>query len=125
MAFTATLTHDVSLGPQQTIEYDKILTNVGNSYESRDGHFNAPVNGVYIISATVCTTASQTHAEIVKNGVQLAAMYGDDYDLTSHTIVITLNINDRVWVRHTGDGNEIRVVKGTYSSFSGALIALL
>jgi hypothetical protein len=80
VAFTAVLTHPVSLGPLQTIEYDNVITNIGNAYETRDGQFSAPVSGVYLISATVYTTGNSVFTEIVKNGKQLAAMYGDHND---------------------------------------------
>jgi hypothetical protein len=36
----------------------------------------------------------------VRNGEQLTAIYVDDYDLGSQTIMVQLNENDKVWVRH-------------------------
>jgi hypothetical protein len=33
------VTHDLSLGQHQAVEYDKVITNVGNAYDSRHGHF--------------------------------------------------------------------------------------
>ena len=53
IAFYAGLTHDVTLGQQQTVEYDKVITNVGNAYDSRHGHFISPVKGVYLMSFTL------------------------------------------------------------------------
>jgi hypothetical protein len=50
IAFYAVLTHDLSLGQHQTVEYDKVITNVGNAYDSRHGHFISPVKGVYLMS---------------------------------------------------------------------------
>jgi hypothetical protein len=51
-------------------------------YDSRDGQFTAPVDGLYIIYAKICSQQSfSVHIEIVRNGEQLAAIYGDDYDL--------------------------------------------
>lgn len=34
VGFTAVLTHDVTLGPQQTLEYDKVLTNIGEVFHN-------------------------------------------------------------------------------------------
>jgi hypothetical protein len=99
------LTHPVSLGPLQTIEYDKVITNIGNAYETRDGQFSPPVSGVYLISATVYITGNPVFTEIVKNGQQLAAMYGDHNDHSGHTIAVLLHKPDRVWVRHFHDNN--------------------
>ena len=55
VAFTAVLAHDVNIGPHQAVEFYKIITNVGNAYVSKDGHFAAPVYGLYMISATICS----------------------------------------------------------------------
>ncbi|CAC5400766.1 C1QL [Mytilus coruscus] len=126
VGFTAVLTHDLTLGPLQTLEYDKVHTNIGNGYDARHGYFTVPVSGLYIVSATSCSGASQgVRTEIVRNGIQLAALYGDDYDLASHTIVVSLEQNDEVWVRHFAEGTSTVHAGGNryYSSFSGVLIA--
>lgn len=34
VGFTAVLTHDVTLGPHQTLEYDKVLTNIGEVFHN-------------------------------------------------------------------------------------------
>ena len=53
VAFTAVLAHGATLGPHQAVEFDKVVTNVGNAYVSKDGQFTAPVYGLYMISATI------------------------------------------------------------------------
>ncbi|CAG2248895.1 C1QL [Mytilus edulis] len=126
VGFTAVLTHDLTLGPLQTLEYDKVHTNIGNGYDSRHGIFTVPINGLYIVSATTCSGPSQgVRTEIVRNGIQLAALYGDDYDIASHTIVVSLEQNDEVWVRHFAEGTSTVHAGGDryYSSFSGVLVA--
>jgi hypothetical protein len=129
VAFTAVLAHDVTLGPHQAVEFDKIITNVGNAYDSRDGQFTAPIDGLYMISATICSQqSSSVHIEIVRNGVQLAAIYGDDYDLGSQTIMVQLNENDKVWVRHffdSGFGYINNEADRHHTTFTGALIVAL
>ncbi|VDI76173.1 Hypothetical predicted protein [Mytilus galloprovincialis] len=126
VGFSAVLTHDVTLGPLQAIEYDKVITNIGNGYDARHGIFTVPINGLYIVSATTCSGPSQgVRTEIVRNGIQLAALYGDDYDIASHTIVVSLEQNDEVWVRHFAEGTSTVHAGGDryYSSFSGVLVA--
>ena len=127
VAFTAVLTHDVTLGPLQTIEYDKVITNIGNAYDSRHGHFTAPVKGIYMFSATVCDQGVVIRAEMVRNGVQQVAMGGDKYDSASHTIMLSLEQNDMVWVRHFKEGTATAHAGSDiyYTSFSGALITAL
>ena len=127
VAFTAVLTHNEQLGPLQTLEYDKVITNIGNAYDTRHGHFTAPVNGIYMLSATLCDDDQIIRTEMVKNGVQLVAMYGDTGLLASHTIMVSLEQNDMVWVRHFKEGIST-VHAGSdryYTSFSGALITAL
>lgn len=122
------LTNDFPVGPHQTIEYDKVLTNIGNAYDVRHGHFTVPVHGIYLMSASTNSIGdSAVRTEIVRNGVQLAAMYGDDYDNASHTIVVELELNDMVWVRHF-DNNLATVHSAQdryYSTFSGVLLNTL
>ena len=127
VAFTAVLTHDVTLGPLQTLEYDKVITNIGNAYDSRHGHFTAPVKGIYMFSATVCDRVAFLRTEMVRNGVQLVAMYGDDADSASHTIMLLLEQNDMVWVRHSNESTSTAHAGSNryYTSFSGALMTCL
>ena len=127
VAFTAVLTHIEHLGPLQTLEYDKVITNIGNAYDTRHGHFTAPVKGIYMLSATICDDDQRIRTEMVKNGVQLVAMYGDDGLLASHTIMVSLEQNDMVWVRHFNEGTSIAYSRPDryYTSFAGALIAAL
>lgn len=124
------MTHDVDLGPKQAIEYDKILTNIGNGYDKRNGQFRVPVSGVYIISSTILSQGSSPiYVEIVKNGIELAGMYGDDYDMGSQTIVVLLHKEDMVWTRNFADSGGVQHIHSyhglSYCSFSGALIAAL
>jgi hypothetical protein len=127
VAFTAVLTHDVRLGPLQTLEYDKVITNIGNAYDSSHGHFTAPVKGTYMFSATVCDSGAVIRAEMVRNGVQVVAMGGDKYDSASQTIMLSLEQNDMVWVRHFKEATSTAHAGSDryYTSFSGALITAI
>ena len=127
VAFTAVLTHNEQLGPLQTLEYDKVITNIGNAYDTRHGHFTAPVKGIYMLSATLCDDDQIIRTEMVKNGVQLVAMYGDTGLLASHTIMVSLEQNDMVWIRHFNESTSTTFGRPNklYNSFSGALIAAL
>ena len=75
---------------------------------------------------TICSQqSSSVHIEIVRNGEQLVAIYGEDYDLGSQTIMVQLNENDKVWVRHvldSGFGYINNEADRQYTTFTGALI---
>jgi hypothetical protein len=60
-----------------------------------------------MLSATLCDDDQIIRTEMVKNGVQLVAMYGDTGLLASHTIMVSLEQNDMVWVRHFNEGTSI------------------
>jgi hypothetical protein len=53
VAFSAILTTPLALGEHQIVEYDKVLTNIGNGYDSRHGHFTAPIKAVYLFSCSM------------------------------------------------------------------------
>lgn len=100
---------------------------IGNGYDESHGNFKAPVSGLYIISASIASPPNQhCRIEIVRNGIQLAAMVGLLRDISNQTVVVSLNENDQVWVRNweptimtTVDSYSDRY----FSTFSVALIA--
>nr|KAG5689870.1 hypothetical protein BaRGS_002381 [Batillaria attramentaria] len=49
VAFTATLQGGgpVTIGNSSPIKFDKVVTNIGNAYNSHTGVFTAPVSGTY------------------------------------------------------------------------------
>jgi hypothetical protein len=68
IAFYAVLTQDLSLDQHQIVEYDKVITNVGNAYDSRHGHFSSPVKGVYMMSFTLMNVGGRPmDIEMVRN----------------------------------------------------------
>ena len=48
VAFSAKLTTDVNLGLDQTVAYNKVITNVGGSYDPQTGYLTSLVKGVCI-----------------------------------------------------------------------------
>ncbi|CAG2236651.1 unnamed protein product [Mytilus edulis] len=129
VAFSAVLTHIISLGELQEIKYDKVLLNIGSGYDARHGHFTSPVNGVYLLSSSTFKNhlADNLYVEMVKNGVQLVANEAPttEYNAGSHTVVIQMNKGDMVWVRHYKT-KTLTNVYGTpttpVTSFAGVLL---
>lgn len=57
VAFSAGLTHDLTLLHAETVVYDKIYTNIGSSYNATSGVFTCVVPGLYVFQV-VCYCVS-------------------------------------------------------------------
>ena len=124
VAFYVVLTHDLSLGQHQIVEYDKVITNVGNAYDSRHGHFISPVKGVYLMSFTVMNkNGGSMDIEMVRNGARVAIGYGGstDYNMGTQVAIIMLEKGDMVWVRHEPSSTEV-LHGAEYNTFAGTLL---
>ncbi|OWF45049.1 Complement C1q-like protein 4 [Mizuhopecten yessoensis] len=117
--------HHLLLGQHQTVEFDDVVTNIGNGYDYRHGHFTAPVAGLYSFTSTVLFVASNTNTmylAIVKNGDIVGHSYSiSGYDHGSRTVVLPLAIGDMVWVRNNNN-NSPSIDGAGFSTFSGFLI---
>ncbi|CAG2207680.1 C1QL [Mytilus edulis] len=115
-----------TLGAQQTIEFEHVHENHGNGYDSLQGHFTAPVSGLYQFSTTIYSMDNYgVHCEMVKNGQNLGQLLAPvpGYASSTLNVVIYLSVGDQVWVRHLGSASE-HLNANDYSSFSGFLISL-
>ena len=124
IAFYAVLTQDLTLGQHQIVEYDKAITNVGNAYDSRHGHFISPVKGVYSMSfALMNKDGGAVHIEMVRNGVRVAYGYvgSSDYNVGTQVAIVMLEKGDMVWMRHPY--SSIQTIYGyEYNTFAGTLL---
>ncbi|VDI50661.1 Hypothetical predicted protein [Mytilus galloprovincialis] len=130
IAFSAALAHTVNLGQDQLVEYDKIVTNIGNGFDSRHSHFIAPVKGIYIFSACGFSQGSfASHLDIVKNGKAIGYLYTHADHMGTQVVVSILEKGDMVWVkhRHVYDSTGNAVIYGAtaeqFVTFSGALLS--
>ena len=73
IAFTARLSHDISLGAGQTVVFDTPLLNLGNAYHEPYGHFSAPVDGIYQFAVSLLNDGKQSFFEIMKHGNEVLA----------------------------------------------------
>lgn len=131
VAFAAGLSTTInSLGSHQAIEYDEVITNEGNAYNARHGHFTAPMKGLYLISATITAAEGKNVAlELVKNGQRTAVMYADSrsaghYSSQSRTLPYVLEQGDMVWLR-TYPGFNGHKLDGSTHSFYNCFAAVL
>ncbi|XP_060081244.1 uncharacterized protein LOC132560598 [Ylistrum balloti] len=126
IGFTASLSTVTALGNGQIIVFDTIISNDGNGYDSRYGHFTAPITGLYAFSVTVMCYGSESelHVNILKDGQNIGVAFanGNHYDNGSKFVVVQLQAGQVVWVEHANEPSGYKIHGQGYSSFSGFLI---
>ena len=127
VAFTAILSKSISLGGNQVIRYDNVITNVGKAYTSSTGIFLVPLSGIYALSVSMMGHPDNgIHLQLVRNGTELVRLWtggAKRYELASHTINVDLTRGDSVWVQRK-DGAVAKIYGGEpYNIFSAALLS--
>lgn len=125
VGFHALLTSDFLTVPHpQTFVFDNLQLNMGHGYNAHNGHFRAPVAGLYCFTANIKFRSSDTaelNASIVKNGDEIGLLYVYGQDTVTRTTVVMLALGDFVWLKNNVN-NSPRIYDGKYSTFSGFLI---
>lgn len=104
--------------------FPKIITNVGNGFDSLTGIFRALVPGLYLFSASILSHAgNEVRCQIVHNGEGLVYIFAGDtatHSTGAKSIVLDLVKNDEVWIKivHSDDN----IYGYSWSSFMGVLI---
>ena len=127
VAFLAMLTSDVTVH-HQNILFDDVKLNIGNAYNPIHGNFIAPFNGSYLFTVSACS--ENGHFVVldfhVNTLVYDKVLAGDTQinDCSSKTILVSLTINDDVFVKHeqTGDYLNANPAAG-FPSFGGVLLS--
>ena len=107
------------------IIYDRVITNKGSGYNTEDGVFTAPRDGMYLFIWNGVTIGGQTCLlDLYKNGRDIGLYAYSDarhqvVDSSSMSVVLELIRGDRVWVRNV---NCRYSFPGVYMSFSGCKI---
>uniref|UniRef100_UPI003AB009EB uncharacterized protein n=1 Tax=Centroberyx gerrardi TaxID=166262 RepID=UPI003AB009EB len=110
VAFSATIIEapGVFTGPSppgvsKTLIFNKVFTNIASAYDSTTGIFTVPVKGVYHF--TFMTFGYNTHtsgAILAKNGHYQVSTWEfkgpDASDTTSNTVILNLNVGERISV---------------------------
>ena len=127
VAFFATLSKDLQhAGQNQPVVFDRVVTNVGNAYNSHVGSFTAPVSGFYVFSVSLLnypghTTGYQFHKNNdLISSIFLHAPDASHYESTSQTVVIQLTKGDDVTLRNMSVDENLR--GSNYSTFAGFLV---
>ncbi|KAK7094393.1 complement C1q-like protein 3 [Littorina saxatilis] len=120
----------IPLTHRQVLQFDKVVTNVGNGYNPSTGKFTAPVRGVYAfllnLFAPSNSNVGQLGLLIVKQDVVIVGAWGrqidDEGEPASTQVSIELAAGEQVWVRQDA-GRGVR--GGVWTVFTGYLLQAL
>ena len=122
MAFFASLnSYSIQNNQNQTIIFDKVITNMGYAYNVAQGEFIAPKPGVYVFSTNILSSNQNAHAKLVINGQLLVRLTTHYWEQTGQTVVVQLKSGDIVAVKND-DISGITFNGDLYSSFAGFLL---
>ena len=116
----------LTLGARQAIPFDHVYTNSNAQYDVTTGEFTCKVPGFYLFSSTIHedsrTTDKLLQISFIKNGINVGSFMSIEHNSeVSKTILLELDIEDKVWLRNDRGGE---VIDGSnWSSFVGVLIA--
>uniref|UniRef100_A0A3B3WI92 C1q domain-containing protein n=1 Tax=Poecilia mexicana TaxID=48701 RepID=A0A3B3WI92_9TELE len=130
VAFSAALIESqtwTSVGPfdrYHTLEFKKVITNIGNAYNPETGIFTAPVKGLYYFRFTgVVGRTGKLNAGLKKNGENIVAIYhkAGTQASASNGVALELQEGDRVFVQIWE--NDLTIAdQSRLSTFSGFLV---
>lgn len=131
VAFSASMysSGDLVFGPfssDRTVVFRKVMTNIGDAYNSDTGIFTAPVPGVYYFTFTAFTTSSK-RVYLRKNGENIVSVTDrvDNEDSASNAAVLTLKKWDQVYLVLSGYHNSLHSLYDNsfhFTTFSGYLL---
>ncbi|XP_062579298.1 uncharacterized protein LOC134241252 isoform X2 [Saccostrea cucullata] len=117
-------TSDTSTTSGRRLVFPHIILNEGNGYNSNDGVFTAPVNGIYLFYSSLTSYSTDyCSCYIVRNGSIKVRLYtGAAHDQSvSNMVLLLLQKNDRIWLKMAA-GTRIYSNENSPSTFSGYLI---
>ena len=126
VAFSVTLTDDISIAEDEQLPFDRVITNVGAGYDVGRREFVCGEPGVYAFYSVLDVRGGYTcWTYIAKNGlmdnthVRMWAWYGEG--LGSNMVVFELTVGDTVAV-HRGSSGCTITGGNPYTTFSGFII---
>ena len=129
VAFTATVTQEMTSKNGQALVFPHIITNVGGGYNGNTGVFTAPRDGVYVFFCRItgAYNPDSMFFEFILNGSAKTRnlVFGrsaNPYRTSFDSIVLQLHHKDKVWIKMMTGGNHYSSGTGGDQSFSGYLL---
>ena len=141
VAFTASLSQNINgLGIHQTIVFDDVTINVGDSYNRHNGMFVVPVSGYYVVAITVSAVKEtfEKYVELVQDGTPLTdllinnVVQNDDgrpydgtfiwYQPSTSQWIFHFNKGSNVWLRTTNYKPLVNILGQRHSHISCGLL---
>jgi len=120
---------NITISAGQTLKFGNVITNEGHNYDPSTGIFTCASAGIYVFSQTLDSNKNNfISSRILKNGNEIGlvqAVGTNLYDASSYnSIVVSLNLGDRVWMSAYTMGNPADSLFkfGYYATFSGFLL---
>lgn len=116
-----------TLNKDSFIVFDTVTLNLGGGYHPSHGLFIAPRTGVYLFSVSVTAVSidERLHADIEKNGVEVAGCVAYDKNGVHHqcsvSVVISLSVGDEVFVK-IERWDHVTIYGDRLTSFTGILL---
>ncbi|KAG7455917.1 hypothetical protein MATL_G00246200 [Megalops atlanticus] len=127
VAFSAARTVNFAPGAlDQTITFDLLHSNLGDTFDANLGRFTCPADGTYVFIFHILKLAVNVplYVNLMRNEEVMVSAYANDgapdHETASNHAVLQLRQGDRVWLRlHRG---AIYGSSWKYSTFSGYLL---
>ncbi|CAH1795369.1 unnamed protein product [Owenia fusiformis] len=113
------------LGPVEqdmTVLFDRVFTNVGEMFDEYTSHFVCKLNGTYMFTTHILGQEDKDAiAWLMVNNKHQLPLHADGrsgYGTGSNTIILTLKLDDHVWLQLSKNS----ALLNDYSTFSGFLL---
>lgn len=125
VSFTARPAQTRPFKTGQRMVFDAVDVNVGGHYDNTQGTFTAPVNGSYVIMATISVQEAKTLTDLIVNNRRKGQLVTSDNDQTSIAMVLDLQGGDIVWLQGNYDSHnttDTNIFADRDTVFSGFLL---
>lgn len=128
-AFTALKTGVQTGNIGDVVTFQETTTNINNHFSLQTSKFTCQVPGTYVFMFAIGVFhTTDPVIWLVKNGNRVLSVLArtggnSDYDHTSNSAILDLQVNDKVWLQFAHhNGRRIHSDGHRYSSFSGFLL---